>query len=183
MQYSRRSLMQNLFEVFSEANTGSSSLGVKYAGMRPDDAVALFMRTDVDPYLVKLFDKYHAEILRVRPNMGQTLKNWWQGIKNFAGRYWNWNRRESLEYLPEAYNFKLYSLTNKYVHMLYEETNPYDLVEVLNRFRDELRQMISVELHKIFIFGREAKKETPEIIPGEPPPAPGEPPAAPPVPV
>lgn len=103
-----------------------------------------FMRR-ITPQIEELVKKMGEQILIARPTMGQTLGNWWSGIKNFAGKLWSGKWRN------EAYNAELYNLTDKYTKMLNEATTPYSVGQILQNFTNDLLLIISNETRSYMI--------------------------------
>lgn len=101
------------------------------------------------PVFQKMFSQFQSDIIRLRPDVGATIKNWWGGIKKFGNDVWTGKYNTGKYVDHQVYNAKLYNLVETYATALCNESNVNNIDDLLNQFYKKLTSIMREGMKKI----------------------------------
>ena len=101
------------------------------------------------PVFQKMFAQFQNDIIRLRPDVGATIKNWWGGIKKFGNDVWTGKYNTGKYVDHQVYNAKLYNLVETYATALCNESNVNNIDDLLNQFYKKLTSIMREGMKRI----------------------------------
>jgi hypothetical protein len=118
-----------------------------------EDYIQKYLKTNVLPELVKMFGEFRNDIVRLRPNMGQTISNWWGNVKKFGQNLWGgkWKQGDNspITQHEQVYNAKLYNLVETYAVKLCNESNVNNIEELITQFYNKVIEIVTNGMRNI----------------------------------